>query len=37
MLFMVVEKFRDQDGEAVYAKRRDAGRGLSDGLKFVAS
>jgi hypothetical protein len=37
MLFMVIEKFRNQDGKAVYAKLRDAGRGLPDGLKFVAS
>ena len=28
---------RVQDGKAVYAKLRDAGRGLPDGLKFVAS
>ena len=37
MLFMVVEKFRNQDGKAVYRKLRDAGRSLPDGLKFVAS
>jgi tRNA splicing endonuclease len=37
MLFMVIEKFRNQDGKAVYAKLRDSGRGLPDGLKFVAS
>ena len=37
MLFMVVEKFRNQDGKAVYRKLRDSGRGLSEGLKFVAS
>ena len=37
MLFMVVEKFRNQDGKAVYRKLRDEGRGLPDGLKFVAS
>ena len=37
MLFMVVEKFRNQDGKAVYRKLRDSGRGLPDGLKFVAS
>lgn len=36
MLFMVVEKFRNQDGKAVYRKLR-AGRGLPDGLAFVAS
>jgi hypothetical protein len=37
MLFMVVEKFRGQDGKAVYRKLRDNGRALPDGLKFVAS
>jgi hypothetical protein len=37
MLFMVIEKFRNQDGKAVYRKLRDAGRSLPDGLKFVAS
>jgi hypothetical protein len=37
MLFMVIEKFRHQDGKAVYRKQRDTGRGLPDGLKFVAS
>ena len=37
MLFMVVEKFKGQDGKAVYRKLRDAGRALPDGLKFVAS
>jgi hypothetical protein len=36
MLFMVVEKFRNQDGKAVYRKLRE-GRGLPDGLKFVTS
>jgi len=36
MLFMVVEKFKNQDGKAVYRKLQK-GRGLPDGLKFVAS
>ena len=36
MLFMVVEKFRNQDGRAVYRKLQK-GRGLPDGLKFIAS
>lgn len=36
MLFMVVEKFKNQDGKAVYAKLQK-GRGLPDGLKFVVS
>ncbi len=37
MLFMVVEKFKNQDGKAVYAKLRESGRVLPDGLKFVSS
>ena len=37
MLFMVVEKFKNQDGKAVYRKLRDKGRALPDGLKFVSS
>ena len=36
MLFMVVEKFKNQDGKAVYRKLQK-GRGLPDGLEFVAS
>ena len=37
MLFMVIEKFKNQDGKAVYRKLSDSGRGLPDGLKFVSS
>jgi hypothetical protein len=37
MLFMVIEKFKNQDGKAVYRKQRESGRALPDGLKFVAS
>ena len=37
MLFMVVEKFKNQDGKAVYAKLRESGRALPDGLKFISS
>jgi hypothetical protein len=37
MLFMVIERFRGQDGKAVYRKLRDEGRALPEGLKFVAS
>jgi hypothetical protein len=36
MLFMVIEKFRNQDGKAIYRRLRQ-GRGLPDGLTFVAS
>ena len=34
---MVIEKFKNQDGKAVYRKLRDSGRALPEGLKFVAS
>ena len=37
MLFMVVEKFRDQNAKAVYRRLRDEGRGFPDGLKVVGS
>ena len=37
MLFMVVEKFKNQDGKAVYRKLRESGRALPDGLKFISS
>jgi hypothetical protein len=37
MLFMVVERFRDHDGAAVYRRFREKGRMLPDGLKYVDS
>ena len=37
MLFMVIEKFKNQDGKAVYRKLCDSGRALPDGLKFISS
>ena len=37
MLFMVVEKFRNQDAKAVYARFREAGRQIPEGLTFVSS
>ena len=37
MLFMVIEKFKNQDGKAVYRKLREQGRALPDGLKFISS
>jgi len=37
MLFMVIERFRDQDAVAVYRHLRDRGRGLPDGLRYVDS
>ena len=37
MLFMVIEKFRDQNVKAVYRHFRDKGRMMPDGLNFVNS
>ncbi|HTC07999.1 MAG TPA: DUF3303 family protein [Acetobacteraceae bacterium] len=37
MLFMVVERFRDQNGKAVYQRFREKGRMAPDGLTFVGS
>jgi hypothetical protein len=37
MLFMVIEKFRDQNALAVYREFRAKGRQLPDGLTFVSS
>lgn len=37
MLFMVVERFRDNDMLPVYQRVRDAGRQLPAGLRYVDS
>ena len=37
MLFMVIERFRDNDMAPVYERLRDAGRSLPDGLECVDS
>jgi hypothetical protein len=37
MQFMVIEHFRNQDAKAVYARFRDQGRLMPEGLSFVAS
>jgi Protein of unknown function (DUF3303) len=37
MLFMVIEKFRDNDMIPVYQRLRDLGRSLPDGLEYVDS
>jgi hypothetical protein len=37
MQFMVIEHFRNQDAKAVYARFREQGRLMPDGLGFVAS
>ena len=35
--FMVIEHFRDQDAKAVYARFREKGRLMPEGISFVAS
>src|SRR5262249_23160200 len=37
MLFMVIERFRDDDMVPIYKQLRDGGRLLPDGLKYVDS
>ena len=37
MLFMVIERFADNDMTPIYRRLRDAGRGLPDGLTFIDS
>ena len=37
MLFMVIERFRNQDAKAVYRRFREKGRPMPDGLAFVAT
>lgn len=37
MLFMVIERFRDNDMAPIYKRLRDAGRSLPDGLEYLDS
>ena len=37
MLFMVIERFRDNDMVPVYRRLRDSGRTLPEGLEYVDS
>ena len=37
MLFMVIERFQDNDMVPIYKKLRDGGRELPDGLKYIDS
>lgn len=37
MLFMVIERFADQDAVPAYRRVRDAGRSLPEGLTYVDS
>ena len=37
MLFMIIERFRDDDMLPIYKRVRDAGRGLPEGLQYIDS
>jgi hypothetical protein len=37
MLFMIVERFKNQDAIPVYKRVRDEGRNFPDGLKYIDS
>lgn len=37
MLFMIIERFRDNDMVPIYQRVRDAGRMLPDGLEYLDS
>lgn len=37
MLFMVIERFKNQDAKAVYRRFQEKGRMMPDGLKYVDS
>ncbi len=37
MLFMVIERFKDRNGQAVYARLRERGRMAPPGLEYLAS
>ena len=37
MLFMIIERYRDQDAKAVYARFQEKGRMAPDGLTYVGS
>jgi Protein of unknown function (DUF3303) len=37
MLFMVIERFKDRDPAPIYARLRERGRSMPDGLRYVDS
>lgn len=37
MLFMVIERFKNRDARAVYARAREKGRMIPDGVTYVSS
>ncbi|HJZ54472.1 MAG TPA: DUF3303 family protein [Gemmataceae bacterium] len=37
MLFLVIERFKDRDPAPIYARLRERGRAMPDGLRYVES
>jgi hypothetical protein len=37
MLFMVIERFKDRDPAPIYARLREQGRAMPEGLRYVDS
>src|SRR5579864_4510803 len=37
MLFIVIERFKNRDPAPIYARLREQGRGMPDGLRYVDS
>lgn len=37
MLFMIIERFRDNDMVPIYQRVRDGGRSIPEGLKYIDS
>lgn len=37
MLFMVIERFKNREAKAIYARLRTNGRMMPDGLKYIGS
>jgi hypothetical protein len=37
MLFMVIERFKNRNAQAVYSRLKEKGRMMPDGLKYVGS
>jgi hypothetical protein len=37
VLFMIIERFRDDDMVPIYQRVRDSGRSIPDGLKYIDS
>jgi hypothetical protein len=37
MLFMIIERFKDRDPIPIYARLREQGRAIPDGLRYIDS